>query len=107
MQGIRPHLEYGSTAWSTATKTNLNALDRVQNQALSIITGAMKSTSIVQMEKITNIQNLEERRETKILQQAEKYLSDQSHPMQNRMGELASGRLQRTSFVHKAKRLRR
>ena len=43
---IRPHLEYSSTAWSTAAKANLNNLDKVQNQALRIMTGAMKSTPI-------------------------------------------------------------
>ena len=31
---VRPHLEYGSTAWSTATKTSLQTVDKVQNQAL-------------------------------------------------------------------------
>ena len=67
----------------------------------------MKSTPIKTMEQITNIQTLEQRRDTKILQQAEKYLCDENNPMRNRMGELARGRLQRSSFIHKAKRLRR
>ena len=106
-QGIRPHLEYGSAAWSSAANTNLQALDKVQNQALRVMTGAMKSTPIAQMEKTTNIQPLKERRETKILQQAEKYMCSVNNPMKERMEDLARGRLQRSSFVHQAKRLRR
>ncbi|KAK7110705.1 hypothetical protein V1264_014535 [Littorina saxatilis] len=40
---VRPHLEYGSPAWSTAAKSQLQGLDKVQNQALRVITGAMSS----------------------------------------------------------------
>ena len=59
---VRPHLEYGSTAWSTTAKTNLQCLDKVQNQAMRIMTGAMKSTPIQLMEQVTGKQLLEERR---------------------------------------------
>uniref|UniRef100_A0A0B7BRW2 Uncharacterized protein n=1 Tax=Arion vulgaris TaxID=1028688 RepID=A0A0B7BRW2_9EUPU len=45
------YLEFGSTAWATAANTHLQTLDRVQNQALRIITGAMKSTPITEMQK--------------------------------------------------------
>ena len=41
---VRPILGYSSTAWSTTAKTNQQSLDKIQNQALLIITGAMKST---------------------------------------------------------------
>ena len=36
---VRPHLGYGLTAQSTSAKTNVQALDRVQNQALRLIMG--------------------------------------------------------------------
>ena len=49
-QGIRPHLEYGSSAWCQASNTSLQEIDKVQNQALRVITGAMKSTPIVAIE---------------------------------------------------------
>ena len=39
-------------------KSNLQILDKVQNQALRIITGAMKSTPIAAMEEVTGIQPL-------------------------------------------------
>ena len=39
---IKPHFEYGSSAWSTAAKTYQQSLDRVQ-----IITGSAKSKLLV------------------------------------------------------------
>lgn len=106
-QGIRPHLEYGSAAWCSASDTTLQELDKVQNQALRVITGAMKSTPIREMEKLGRMQTLGERRDTKVLTQAEKFLCMPSHPMKSRLQNLALGRLKRSSFTHQAKRLRR
>ncbi|XP_041364052.1 uncharacterized protein LOC121379473 [Gigantopelta aegis] len=82
---VRPHLEYGSSAWSTTAKTNQQALDKVQNQALRIITGSMKSTPIKDMEKTAAIQPLGERRDAKIMIQAEKFRYLPNHPMKQRM----------------------
>ena len=31
---VRPHLEYASTAWTTAAKSNTKKLDKVQNKGL-------------------------------------------------------------------------
>ena len=39
---VRPHLEYGAPAWSTTAKPNQQTLDKVQNQALQLTTGAMR-----------------------------------------------------------------
>ena len=69
---VRPVLEYSSTAWPTTAKTNQQSLDKIQNQALRII-GAMKSTSIPFMEQTNAIQTLQQRRQAKVLLQAEKY----------------------------------
>jgi hypothetical protein len=102
---IRPNLEYGSSAWSCAAKSHRQALDRVQNQALRVITGAMRTTPIVQMENITGIPPLGHRRDTKTMVQAEKYKSMPAHPMKTRFGDLAIGRIQRSSFIHRSKRL--
>ena len=106
-QSIRPHLEYGSTAFCSASKTALQELDKVQNQALRVTTGGMRSTPIVEMEKMGRTQVLRERRDTKTLIQAEKFLNLPGHPMKNRFENLAMGRLKRSSFIHQAKRLRR
>ena len=104
---VRPHLEYSSPAWSSSAKTNLHCLDKVQNQALRIITGAMKSTPIQYMEQVTGIQPLQERRKTKILLQAQKYECLPDHPMKNRLQGFTKNRLKRSSFVHEAKKLKR
>ena len=106
-QAIRPHLEYGSTAWSSASNTTLQNLDKVQNQALRIMTGAMISTPIVEMQNIQGMQSLKERRDTKIIIHGEKFLSHHCHPMKERFQNLSQGRLKRSSFIHQAKRLRR
>ncbi|XP_070173778.1 uncharacterized protein [Littorina saxatilis] len=53
---VRPQLEYGAPAWSSACKSNLQALDKVQNQALRILTGEMRSTPIKTMESLTGVQ---------------------------------------------------
>ena len=102
---VRPHLEYGATAWSTAAKTNLQSIDKVQNQALRIITGAMKSTPIAAMEEVTGVQPLKSRRDMKILLQAEKFKCQKEHPMKERFDKPSRSRIKRDNFVSQAKKL--
>jgi hypothetical protein len=59
---IRPVLEYGNSVLLTAPKNHLAKLDRVQNQALRIATGAAKSTPAVAMEMQTNTPPITARR---------------------------------------------
>ena len=104
---VRPHLEYGSSSWMTAAKTHQQTLDKVQNQALRIITGAMKSTPIPKMEQATGISPLNKRREGKAMVQAVKYQCTQNHPMSARLHQMSSGRLKRTSFALETRALQR
>jgi hypothetical protein len=104
---VRPHLEYGSSAWITAAKSHHQTLDKVQNQALRIITGAMKSTPIGSMEDITNIPPLSKRGECKAMIQATKYQCLSNHPMNERLKQLSSGRLKRSSFTLETRALQR
>ncbi|XP_063417711.1 uncharacterized protein LOC134700284 [Mytilus trossulus] len=104
---VRPYLEYGSSAWMTAAKSHHQTLDKVQNQTLRIITGAMKSTPIKSMEDITNIPPLGKRRECKAMIQATKYQCSQDHPMNTRLKQLSSGRLKRSSFTLETRALQR
>ena len=104
---VRPHLEYGSTAWSTTAKTHQQTLDKVQNQALRIVTGCMRSTPIKTMEETTAIQPLYQRRDAKNMILAEKIKCLPDHPMRERMTNLTKNRLKRSSFVHESKRLER
>ena len=84
-------------------KTTQQALDKVQNQALRIITGAMRSTPIKAMEQLTGIQPLNQRREAKIMVQAQKYRCLPDHPMKSKLDSLTKNRLKRSSFVHESK----
>ena len=69
---VRPAMEYASTTKGTAAKTNKSRLDKVQNMALRVILGAMKTTPVHDMEKTVYVERLERRRSLKILNQGEK-----------------------------------
>ena len=43
---VQPTMEYASTTWGTAAKTNKSRLDKVQNMALRVILGAIKTTPV-------------------------------------------------------------
>ena len=104
---VRPVLEYGMTAWGTTAKSNFERVSKVQNQATRIITGAMKSTPIQELETITGLQSLEDRRNTKLLTQAAKFKRLPGHPMKERLSQPTKGRLKRESFIHQSRKLER
>ena len=58
---IRPVMEYGMAAASTAAKSHTTKMCRIQNQAMRIITGAMKTTPIKELESITGLQSIEDK----------------------------------------------
>ena len=51
-------MESASTTWGTAAKTNKSRLDKVQNMALRVILGAMKTTPVHDTEKTANVEEL-------------------------------------------------
>ena len=104
---VRPHLEYGAAAWSSASKTSLQSIDKVQNQALRLITGAMKTTPISAMEEVTGVQPLQDRRNMKTLLQAEKFKCQLNHPMKAKVEGPTRSRLKRDSFANRVKKLER
>ena len=106
-QILKTVLEYSSTAWSTTAKTNQPSLDNIQNQALRIITGAMKSTPITFMEQTTAIQPLQQRRQAKVLLQAEKYKCLTDHPMKEKVEGRTKNKIKRCSFTHEVKKLQK
>ena len=96
---IRSKLDYGSHIYNSSAKSNLNKLDKIQNEALRRITGAHKSTPITSLEVEANIEPLAIRRSyliaktyVKLLNKREtnvtctalaitsKSLSDENHP---------------------------
>ena len=82
---VRPVVEYASTAWDTGSKTNKSKVNRVQNMGLRIILGAMRSTPIQQMERISDFQPLECRREYKAAIQGEELKRLTSRPLQQKL----------------------
>ena len=62
-------MEYGSAATSRASKSNTMKLTRIQNQAMRMMTGAMRTTPITSLETITGLQPLKDRRDGKVLSQ--------------------------------------
>ena len=103
---VRPHLEYASTAWTTAAKSNTKKLDKVQNKGLRIITGGMKTTPLTEMEKTTGLQTLEERRDERVYRQAEKMRRLPAHPLQEKLQQPTKNRLVRKSLNHISKSLK-
>jgi hypothetical protein len=60
---IKPALQYGCVALISATPAILNKLEVIQNQALRLITGAMKSTPLASMQVLTRNNPLKIERE--------------------------------------------
>ncbi|RUS91759.1 hypothetical protein EGW08_000467 [Elysia chlorotica] len=102
---VRPVLEYGVSAWGTAAKSNLDKITKVQNQATRVITGAMKSTPIKELETITGLAPIVQRKDSKLLIQAAKFRRLPEHPMKDRMSQPVKRRLKRESFLHQVRSL--
>ena len=105
---VRPVLEYGMAATSTASYSNTMKLTRIQNQAMRMMTGAMRTTPITSLETTTGLQPIKDRREEKVLSQAAKFRRLEDHPMNQRMRQPTKSRLKsRTSFIHHSRDLER
>ena len=102
---VRPHMEYASSAWSSAAKTNLDQLTKTQNAGLRIITGGMKTTPISELERTTGLLSSGERREEKLLRQSEKMKRLPSHPLHSEFEAPTKNRLKRQSPNHLVKAL--
>nr|XP_024217095.1 uncharacterized protein LOC106685224 [Halyomorpha halys] len=76
---VRPYLEYGAELLITSSKAALEKLDKVQNQALRIITGGVKSTPITAMELQAGLEPLQDRREKTGLCLYEKLMRREEH----------------------------
>ena len=85
MGAVQPCLEYGASAWATASKPYTNKLDKVQNIGLRTVLGAMKTTPIAEMEKTAGVEPLEGRRQAKLLTHAEKMKRMPDHPLHQKL----------------------
>ena len=68
------------------------------------MTGALKSTPIDDMETITGLESVGDRREVKQVMQLEKMKRLQHHPMRESVTAGTKSRLIRLSFLHKARK---
>ena len=80
---IRFKIDYGAAIYNSASKTTLNNMSVVANDALRIATGAFKSTSIASLEIITNERSLQLRRDATILKYYYKIRSLLNNPAFN------------------------
>ena len=84
-------------------KAYLDRLTKGQNQATCIMTGTIKATPVKDLESITGIHPLYDRRDMKMLVHNAKFKRLTDHPMNQRMGQPVCRRLK--SFLHQAKEL--
>ena len=96
---IRPHLDYGSTTSSSASKTSNYTLDKVQHQALRLITGSMRSTPIKIMEETTAIPPLSKIRDMRIMIQAKRYKCSPCHPNEDQIHGMTKNRIKREKLL--------
>ena len=100
-------MEYASTTFGTAAKTNKSRLDKVQNMVLQVILGAMKTIPVHDMEKTANAEPFEGRRSLKILIKGEKLKRLPSHPLHTNLAKTTQNSLKRQSPNHQYKELSR
>ena len=60
---IRPILEYGDVIWDNSTMSLVNKLENVQIEAMRIVTGGTKLTSINKLYEETGWETLKDKRE--------------------------------------------
>ena len=70
---VRSIMDYGQALQTTASKTAISHLDRVQNQALRLICGGLRTTPTAACEIEANIEPMDLRRERSTLEATERY----------------------------------
>ena len=101
---ILPILCFGEELLICASKSNCNKLDVIQNQALRIITGGIKSTPILAMEMFSGIQPLKFSRDIASLKMYERILRTPNSIWKNY--KCVENRLKsKISFVHQVRAL--
>jgi hypothetical protein len=80
---IKPKLDYGCEAYSSACKSLLETLNPIQNSAIRIATGAIRSSPIYSLHSEAGLKPLELYRENKILNFLARVYVNPTHPMHN------------------------
>ena len=78
---IKPKIDYGLEAYSSANEKTLAKLEPIQNNALRIATGAFRSSPIASLQTISGIKPLVYFRNNKILNYFLRIISNDNNPM--------------------------
>lgn len=84
---VRPKIDYGSFLYSTAAKSHLKTLDRIQYSACRTIIGALKCTPTNCLEAEANLIPLERRRTELMLRYSIRTLGTSGHPFSDLIKE--------------------
>ncbi|GFN84208.1 hypothetical protein PoB_001071400 [Plakobranchus ocellatus] len=88
---IRPVLEYANPVLNLASRTSLEKLDRVQNAALRLVLGALRSTPIAILEITAGCEPLGIRRGEQTVFAQERYLpTGEGEPLKDMVEEFAT-----------------
>lgn len=82
---IKPKLDYGVEAYSSASKSNIDKLEPIQNNAMRIATGAFKSSPIISLQIICGLKPLEYNRELKLITYLMRVIANPSNPIMKRI----------------------
>ncbi|KAL1446594.1 hypothetical protein WDU94_006599 [Cyamophila willieti] len=77
---IRPILDYGSSIYDSASETNLQKIEVVQNLALRLISGALRSSPVVSLRADSGIPPLHMRRKELIANYVSKIKENPNNP---------------------------
>ena len=104
---IRSALEYAQPIQTAASESNTDSLDKIQNQALRLVCGGMRSTPTAALEIDANVEPLRLRRERAVMQSVERYRRlDEDHPNRILVDTWTPiNRLKQESPMHVAKQL--
>lgn len=80
---IKPKIDYGSEAYSSACKSILESINPIQNTAIRIATGAFKSSPVLSLQAISGIKPISTYRHIKLLNYQSRIYANPEHPMHN------------------------
>ena len=104
---VRSTMDYSLALQSLSSPTTQETLDRIQNNALRFISGAMKSTPTAACEVHTNVEPLNIRREAAVVEMVERTKrQDEKHPNRKIADNYkAKDRIKKKSIMSVAKKL--
>ena len=82
---IKPKMDYGVEAYSSAAKSNLDKLEPIQNNAMRIATGTFKSSPILSLQIMCGLKPLEYYRDLKLITYFMRAIANPSNPIKKRI----------------------